>query len=248
MRTLYFDCFSGISGDMAIGALVDAGVDPVMIEKELKKLNIESEYQLEWTKVVKNGISASKFNVHLKNESTIEEHHHHRHHSDIVKMIKAAGFNEQVTRIALGIFEKIGKAEAKIHNIPFEKVHFHEVGAVDSIIDIIGTAIAIDQLNVECIMSSSVPTGTGTIHIDHGIYPIPAPATLEILKGIPLQQSKVKGELTTPTGAGILSVLVDSFGPVPAIMAESVGYGAGTKDFRDHPNVLRLIVGTSGER
>ncbi|MBM7551617.1 nickel pincer cofactor biosynthesis protein LarC [Thalassobacillus pellis] len=244
MKTLYFDCFSGISGDMTIGALVDAGVDPEIIEKELKKLDIESEYQLEWKKVVKNGISAKKFYVHTNADGTSgDHHHHHRHHTDIVKMIKAAGFNEKVTEMSLRIFEEIGRAEAKIHDIPFEKVHFHEVGAIDSIIDIIGSAVAINQLEVDRIVSSPIPAGTGKIHIDHGIYPVPAPATLEILKGKPLQQSKVEGELTTPTGAGIVSALAQSFGTIPSMKIEAIGYGAGTKEFRDHPNVLRVVLG-----
>ncbi|MFD2922218.1 nickel pincer cofactor biosynthesis protein LarC [Halobacillus naozhouensis] len=244
MKTLYFDCFSGISGDMTIGALVDAGVAPDIIELELRKLDIESEYRLEWTKVVKNDISATKFDVHLTEEQRTEDsHHHHRHHADIVHMIKSAGFEDKVRDTALSIFEKIGRAEAKIHDIPFEKVHFHEVGAIDSIVDIVGTAIALEQLGVNQIISSPIPTGSGKIHIDHGIYPVPAPATMEILKGIPLQQTEVKGELTTPTGAGIIAALVQSFGAVPSIKVDTVGYGAGTKDFQDHPNVLRVMIG-----
>lgn len=244
MNILYFDCFSGISGDMAVGALVDAGVDPAILEKELTKLDIESEYQLHWAKVVKTGISATKFEVEL---SEGNDGPSHRHYSDIVTLIQNAGLNERVTKIALNIFEVIGQAEATIHGIPLERVHFHEVGAVDSIIDLVGTAIAVDQLKADNIVFSSVPVGNGKIRIDHGLYPIPAPATLEILKGIPLQDSDIEGELTTPTGAGIVSVLADSFGTIPAMKVESVGYGAGTKDFSDHPNVLRVITGRSLE-
>lgn len=269
MKTLYFDCFSGISGDMTLGALVDSGLNPKLIEKELKKLHLQHEYELKWTRVVKEGISATKLDVIVHNEDQHhghrhehthghdhhQEHHHnhddhhdhsdheHRHYHHIVDLIKAANFSDKTTRYALGMFKVIGQAEAKIHDIPIEKVHFHEVGAIDSIIDIVGTAIAIDLLNIERFVSSSVPVGCGKIHIDHGHYPVPAPATLEILKGIPLQQSHIQSELTTPTGAAILAFLAESYGPLPAFKTESIGYGAGTKDFPKHPNVLRVVIG-----
>lgn len=264
MKTLYFDCFSGISGDMTIGALIDLGADIHLLEKELKKLDLNDEYKLNWEKVVKKGISATKFDVILTENATdnsrhqghhqdehhhTHEHHHHAHHhrhySDIVTIIKNAAFNENVQTMALAIFEKIGRAEAKIHNIPFEKVHFHEVGAVDSIIDIVGTCILLDQLEVTKIVSSAVPVGNGHIKIAHGRYPVPAPATLEILKGLPIKATEIEGELTTPTGAGILSALIEEFGPIPSFNVDSIGYGAGTKDFPEHPNVLRIILGTS---
>lgn len=238
MKVLYLDCFSGISGDMTLGALTDLGLDPTKIETELLKLPLEKEYELNWSKVIKKGISATKVDVHL----LTREDHHHRHYSDIVKMIKGSELNNRVKSLSLAIFEKIGKAEGKIHNLPLEKVHFHEVGAVDSIVDIVGAAIAIDLLNIEQFYSSPVPVGGGKIKIDHGIYPVPAPATLEMLKGVPLQQSEVKAELVTPTGAGILS-LVHSFQSLPSMKVEAVGYGAGTKDFDDHPNVLRVLLG-----
>ncbi|HET7578336.1 MAG TPA: nickel pincer cofactor biosynthesis protein LarC [Bacillales bacterium] len=242
MNLLYFDCFSGISGDMTVGALVDAGADPQGIENELAKMNLGSEYSLHWTKVIKKGISATKFDVEIS-----EQVHTHRHYSDIVQKIEEAGFNDRVTQTALKIFEAIGRAEGKIHGIPLEKVHFHEVGAVDSIIDIVGTAIAVDQLSPDKIVSSPVPVGNGRIRIDHGLYPVPAPATLEILRGIPLQESEIEGEMTTPTGAGIIAVLSDSFGTIPAMQPESIGYGAGTKEFADQPNVLRVITGRTAE-
>ncbi|MFK3959933.1 nickel pincer cofactor biosynthesis protein LarC [Pseudalkalibacillus hwajinpoensis] len=240
MRTLYLDCFSGISGDMTIGALLDLGGDSALLEREIAKLDIESEYKLETYKVVKKGVSASKFDVILTDH---EGGHHHRHYSDIVTMITKADLNENVTAMALSIFEKIGRAEAKIHNMAFEKVHFHEVGAVDSIVDIVGASILIDSLDISRIISSPVPVGNGRIRIAHGLYPVPAPATLELLKGIPIQRTEIKGELTTPTGGGILSALVNEFGPMPSFTIEAIGYGAGTKDFSDHPNVLRAILG-----
>lgn len=302
MKVLYLDCFSGISGDMTIGALLDAGGDFEHLQNELQKLGIEDEYELKLTKVNKNGITSSKFDVVLKEEvhaghhhehnghahshSDHEHHHHdhshshgddheghhheqlhshdgeheqahhhgehhgHHHHDhfhraykDIVEMIQEAGFSERVEKMALGIFKKIGLAEGKIHGMPLDDVHFHEVGAVDSIIDIVGTAILIDQLEIDTVVSSSIPTGTGKIHIDHGIYPVPAPATMEILKGIPIAKSELKAELTTPTGAAIAAVLASEFSTLPEMTITSVGYGAGTKTFPQHPNVLRVVIG-----
>ncbi|PES42065.1 hypothetical protein CN497_04600 [Priestia megaterium] len=285
MRTLYLDCFSGISGDMFIGALIDAGGDSTLLEEELQKLNISEEYKLSWRKVVKNGISSTKLDVelaetvdhadghqhdhkhnhkhedvdhnhehehsdhHHKHEhSDHHEHSHHHHHShrayqDIVKLIDGSQLSQEVKETSLKIFRKIGEAEGLIHGISLEKVHFHEVGAVDSIIDIVGASILINKLEIQKIKSSPVCVGAGKVHIDHGIYPIPAPATLEILKGVPLQQSNIKSELTTPTGAAIVSVLSEEFCTVPSMTVQSVGYGAGTKDFEKHPNVLRVIIG-----
>lgn len=257
MRILYFDCFSGISGDMTIGALIDAGGDPEHLEKELKKLNIEDEYELTFEKVIKNGITATKFDVVLTEDVHNHEHgHHHEHHSHddhhhhdhrsyehIIQMIKAAEFPTQTETYALNIFKKIGIAEAKIHGVALEDVHFHEVGAVDSIIDIVGTAILLEQLNIDQIISSSIPVGSGSIHIEHGIYPIPAPATLEILRGTSIASSDLKGELTTPTGAAIIAELATAYSAVPAMKIESIGYGAGTRNYQNHPNVLRVIIG-----
>ncbi len=145
--------------------------------------------------------------------------------------------------MSLAIFKKIGEAEGHIHGLPLDKVHFHEVGAVDSIIDIIGAAILIDQLGIESVQSSAIPTGSGHIHIDHGVYPVPAPATLEILKGVPIASNVIRSELATPTGAAIAAVLAGKFGTLPAMTVESIGYGAGTKTFENHPNVLRIIIG-----
>ncbi|GAB1788848.1 hypothetical protein PMEGAPR54_16180 [Priestia megaterium] len=272
MRTLYLDCFSGISGDMFIGALIDAGGDSTLLEEELQKLNISEEYKLSWRKVVKNGISSTKFDVELSetadhkyadghqhnhkhedvdhnHEHEHSDHHEHSHHhshrayQDIVKLIDGSQLSQEVKETSLNIFRKIGEAEGLIHGISLEKVHFHEVGAVDSIIDIVGASILINKLEIRKIKSSPVCVGAGKVHIDHGIYPIPAPATLEILKGVPLQQSNIKSELTTPTGAAIVSVLSEEFCTVPSMTVQAVGYGAGTKDFEKHPNVLRVIIG-----
>lgn len=243
MKMLYFDCFSGISGDMTIGALLNAGGDLDYLKKELKKLHINDEYELKIDKVVKNGITATKFDVFLPNKTHHHGHHEHRSYKQIVKMIKSANYPKQTETSALHIFEKIGRAEAQIHGVSLEKVHFHEVGAVDSIIDIVGTAILLEQLQIERVKASPIPVGSGSIHIDHGVYPVPAPATLEILKGVPLAQSELKGELTTPTGAAIIAELADEFSTVPAMKVESIGYGAGTRNYPNHPNVLRIIIG-----
>jgi hypothetical protein len=242
MRILYLDCFAGISGDMMLAALEDAGADREYIETELQKIRIEP-FSLEWRTVMKKGISARKVDVVVP-----EDHkpHHHRHYSEIVELIRNAGFNEKVTAMSLAVFAKIGEAEAKIHNTPLENVHFHEVGAIDSIVDIIGAALALDSLQVDRIVSAPVPLGSGTIRCDHGVYPVPAPATLEIMRGLPIAASDHRMELTTPTGAGIAAALVQAFTPsMPPMTVERIGYGAGTRDLPNHPNVLRVVVGES---
>jgi uncharacterized protein (TIGR00299 family) protein len=240
MRILYFDCFSGISGDMSLAALVDAGADVNYIENELAKIKIEP-FSLSWKRVNKRGISALKMDVILDPNALPK---HHRHYSEIIEMIGKAGFSPRATAISLAIFEKIGVAEAKIHNIPIERVHFHEVGAMDSIVDVIGVALAIDSLEIERILSSPVPLGSGTVLCDHGLYPVPAPATLEMMRGLPIAPTPYNLEMTTPTGAGIISGVVNDFSAsLPPMIVESVGYGAGTRDLPNQPNVLRVIVG-----
>ncbi|GIP40806.1 hypothetical protein J31TS4_40860 [Paenibacillus sp. J31TS4] len=240
MKIAYFDCFSGISGDMALAALVDAGADRHYIEEELARIPFEP-FSLSWKRVNKRGISSLKMDV-LQDEH--DKPHHHRHYADIVKMIRSAGFSKRTTELSLAIFEKIGIAEGKIHGIPLEKVHFHEVGAIDSIADVIGVALALDSLELERIYCSPVALGNGMIHIDHGHYPVPAPATLEMMIGLPVAASPYRKELTTPTGAGIVSAVVDKFLPgLPNMTVEAVGYGAGTRDLPDQPNVLRVVIG-----
>lgn len=242
MKIVYLDCFSGISGDMTLAALVDAGADRGYIEQELAKIQIEP-FSLSWKRTNKRGISALKLDVLL---DPAQAPAHHRHYAEIVELIGRAGFNERTTALALAIFAKIGIAEAKIHDIPVEKVHFHEVGAMDSIVDVVGIALAIDSLEVEKVVCSPVPLGSGTVKCDHGIYPVPAPATLEMLRGLPVAPSRHAVELTTPTGAGIVSGIADEFNTgIPAMIVESIGYGAGTRDLPDQPNVLRAVVGRS---
>ncbi|MDF2714923.1 MAG: hypothetical protein K0R28_1848 [Paenibacillus sp.] len=227
---------------MALAALVDAGADRAYVESELQKIRIEP-FELQWKRVNKKGISALKMDVALdpNNPPT-----HHRHYSDIVKMIQAAGFNERVTAYSLAIFEKIGIAEAKIHGIPLSKMHFHEVGAIDSIVDVIGVALALDSLQAETIYCSPVPLGSGTVRCDHGLYPVPAPATLEMMRGLPIAPTDYTMEMTTPTGAGIVSAVVNDFSKgLPPMVVETIGYGAGTRDLPNQPNVLRVVVGTA---
>lgn len=246
MKILYFDCFSGISGDMAVGALLDAGGDFSYLKKELKKLPIEDEYEISIRQVNKNGITGTKFEVTQLNNTEKhyhDTHHDHRTYKHIVNMISKSNLTENAKDMSLHIFKKIGEAEGKIHGIQLDDVHFHEVGAIDSIIDIVGVAILMDQLKIELVKSSPLPTGSGKVKIDHGIYPIPAPATLEILRGIPIIQSELKAELTTPTGAGIAVVLADEFCTIPSMKITKIGYGAGTKEFPKHPNMLRIMIG-----
>ena len=232
-NAIYLDCHAGIAGDMLLSALVDLGADPHKIESELKKLPLDN-FELHFQKKVKQGIHAMTLNIDF------DEPHHHRHASDIFKMIDDSALSPRVKARSKSIFEVIGHAEAKIHGMSFKNVHFHEVGAMDSIIDIIGGCIALEQLGINTLYCSAIPTGHGKIHIAHGIYPIPAPATAEILKGIPIAHFDVQSELTTPTGAAFAKGLVSSFGPFPSATIQHIGYGAGSKDF-NFPNILRVI-------
>ncbi|BBK27138.1 nickel pincer cofactor biosynthesis protein LarC [Staphylococcus arlettae] len=236
-QAIYIDCHAGIAGDMFLAALVDLGADPEYITAELQKLPIDT-FDLSFTKQVKQGINAQTLTIDFT------EAHHHRKAADIYKLITESTLPERVKTRSTQIFTEIAQAEAKIHGMSVEEVHFHEVGAMDSIIDIIGCCLALENLNIDSIYCSAIPTGHGRIHIAHGIYPVPAPATLEILTGIPLANFDVESELTTPTGAAIVKSLASHFGPMPAITPTNIAYGTGTKDF-DFPNVLRLVQFTA---
>ena len=235
MRIAYLDCASGVSGDMMLGALVDAGVDLAAVQQGIDSLGLPS-CRLAHTEVQKNGFRALQLTVEHEPE------HAHRHLHHIVAMIEKSTLTRAQQDLALRIFQRLAKAEAKVHGSTIEKVHFHEVGAVDSIADIVGSAIAWDLLGVDHVVCSPVPTGTGFVEIAHGRCAIPAPATGELLRGVPLAASDVQGELTTPTGAAIVSTLAGEFGPLPAMTITTIGYGAGQADFQ-HPNLLRLLVG-----
>jgi len=257
MKTLYFDCFSGISGDMTIGALLDLGVDLNYLRTELRKLPVEG-YQIQASRVVRANISAMKFDVMIDREEGHHEHghghdhHHHGHHdhhdhhhhkaSEILGMIRQSALNSNTKRIAEGIFTKLAISEGKVHHIPAEDVEFHEVGAVDSIIDTVGSAIGFDALGVERFVCSPINVGSGFIHCQHGIYPVPAPATADLLRNATIYSKHATTELVTPTGAAILAAVVGEFGPISGASIEQIGYGAGTKQFQDFPNCLRLMV------
>jgi pyridinium-3,5-bisthiocarboxylic acid mononucleotide nickel chelatase len=261
MKTLYFDCFSGISGDMTIGALLDLGLDFDYLKTELKKLPVEG-YQLKASRVLRSNLSATKFDVVMEVNGHDAEHdhsphqhqsHHHDHHShthfhrrayEILSMIEGSTLAAGAKRLATAIFGKLAISEGKVHDIAPEQVEFHEVGAVDSIVDTVGAAIGFDALGIERFLCSAINIGTGFIHCQHGIMPVPAPATADLLRQATVYQKHVQTELVTPTGAAILAAVVDRFGPMEGFCAERIGYGAGTKQFPDFPNCLRLMLGT----
>src|SRR5262245_3632678 len=258
-RTLYLDCFAGASGDMLVGAMLDCGLDFALLRSELLKLGVEG-YELSLKRVDRSGISAAKFDVHLTGEPHSREHHHNHEHShghnpqshhralsEIKRIISSSNLSDQVKQRAQTIFQRIGEAEAKIHNVPIETVHFHEVGAIDSIVDVVGACVAFDALKIGRIISSPLHVGSGTFQCAHGTYPVPGPATAELLKGVPIYSKDVEGELVTPTGAAIISTLAESYGPTPALKIEKVGYGAGTRDYPKFPNALRAIIGEMEE-
>ncbi|MEN1680909.1 MAG: nickel pincer cofactor biosynthesis protein LarC [Planctomycetota bacterium] len=240
MRIAYLDCGSGISGDMTLGALIDCGVDAAAIQAGLDSLawpdGAQAPCRLRVEEVKKRGFRATQVTV----EHPPEHAHRHLHH--IAAMIEGSGLTEKQQSLALEIFARIARAEAKVHGTTLEKVHFHEVGALDSIADIVGAAIGWDLLGVDRVVASPVAVGSGHIHIAHGRCSVPAPATTELLTDVPLSDFAPEGELTTPTGAAIVSTLADSYGPMPAMRISSIGYGAGQKDF-DHANLVRLVVG-----
>ncbi len=236
MRLAYFDCASGISGDMTLAALVDAGADLAAIQAGVASLGLPG-VRLVSAEVQRKGFRGLKIDVEHEPE------HKHRHLHQIIEMIDAGRLTPRAKELAKKIFTRLGEAEAKVHGVDIRKVHFHEVGAVDSIADIVGTAIGLDLLGIERIEASPVPTGTGFITIAHGRCSVPAPATGELLKGIPIAPSNVEAELTTPTGAAILAALGAAFGPPPTMTVQAIGYGAGTRDFESHPNLLRILVG-----
>ena len=246
MRLLYLDCFAGISGDMFLGALLELGVSENTLRTELSKLQLAG-YQISSRRVVKQNISATKFDVIEEHPPSPRLRRTSRGYSDIVGMIDKSGLSSAVKERAQRVFRRIGDAEAKIHGIPLEKVHFHEIGAVDSIVDIVGGCIAVEALGVDEIQASPPRLGSGFVETAHGRFPVPAPATLELLKGIPVQSSSDPVELVTPTGAALLAEFCTKFGPMPAMSIEKIGYGAGSRDLDKAPNVLRAVLGESAE-
>ncbi|MDC1227606.1 nickel pincer cofactor biosynthesis protein LarC [Oceanospirillaceae bacterium] len=237
MKILYYDCFAGISGDMNLGAMIDLGVDQCFLRTELEKLNI-SGFHLEITPDLRCGISGTKATVIIENPGNKK----HRHLRDIHELINRSDISDKTKSKSLEIFQLIAESEAKVHRIDIEKVHFHEVGALDSIVDIVGAAICLDYLNVDQILSSPIQLGGGTVKCEHGIMPVPAPATALIVAGVPVKMGLLQHEATTPTGAAILVATVDQFTEQINFSIAKTAYGIGQRDISDIPNVLRLYL------
>jgi uncharacterized protein (TIGR00299 family) protein len=236
MKLAYFDCFSGISGDMTLGALVHAGVPLDHLRDELKALDVPG-WELRAENVWKNGMAASYVRV------ITQESHTHRSLSTIETILQKSQLAAPVRDRAIAIFRKLGEAEAAVHDVPIEKIHFHEVGAVDAIVDIVGACIGFAHLGIERFACSPLNVGGGTAKMAHGVLPVPAPATARLLLGKPTYSTGVQKELVTPTGAAIVATLCESFGPQPPMSVSAIGYGAGTADLESQPNVLRLMIG-----
>jgi uncharacterized protein (TIGR00299 family) protein len=241
MRIAYFDCFSGVSGDMIVGALIDAGLELHQLEFELRKLNIPG-YTLSAEKTTRKGLSGTKFLVHAEGGE-----HTKRHLKDIEEIIDDSDLNDDIKASSKAIFNKLAHVEAKIHNKNPEEVHFHEIGGLDSIIDIVGSLLGLKLLGIVTVYVSRIPVGTGFVECDHGTLPLPAPATLELLKGIPIHTSSMEKELVTPTGIAILKHVAKSFGVIPEMRIQRVGYGAGSREMKI-PNLLRVWIGESEEK
>ncbi|MGI8432463.1 MAG: nickel pincer cofactor biosynthesis protein LarC [Chthoniobacterales bacterium] len=237
-RLLYLDCFSGISGDMTVGALCDLGVEPETIERELRKLSL-GDVPLRFEKQTRLGISGMKFIV----DAPAPDGHAHTHHAAIRDAIEASALSAFVREKSLAIFERIAQAEGKIHGVDVAAVAFHEVGAIDSIADIVGACVALEELGQPRVIVSPLREGRGWIDCAHGRFPVPAPATLEILRGVELEQVDENWESITPTGAAIAREFAESFGPMPRMEIERVGYGIGARDLAVRPNVLRAVLG-----
>ena len=267
MKILHFDCFSGISGDMTVAALVDLGGSRTRLASELRKLGISDEYRLSFSRGLRRGVSGLRFDVKLTHEDApprfLPDHEHdhphvrahgHAHHShehgrsfvDIRRMIEKSRLSAFVKARAVSLFRRIAVAEGKIHAKPFDKVHFHEVGAVDSIVDIVGVCILIEELAPDRITASTPCEGRGVVDCAHGRFPVPTAATLELLKGITIRQLDIEAELITPTGAAILAEFVQDFGRMPEMTVRRIGYGLGSREHAAQPNALRAVLGEGG--
>jgi hypothetical protein len=242
MHIAYIDCFCGISGDMTLGALIDVGVDPRQLAAEVRKLPLP-EWNLRVEKVLKRGIASTQATVEVSDEAGDAHGGHGRTMAQITELIEQGSLESRVKQMSLAAFARLANAEAKIHGTTPEQIHFHEVGAVDAVVDIVGAVVGFELLGVEQISASPVPLSHGVVSFSHGTYPVPAPATLEIIKGLPTRRLDVEGETVTPTGAAILATLATDFGPMPPMRPERIGYGAGVSDFGDVPNVLRIVCG-----
>jgi uncharacterized protein (TIGR00299 family) protein len=241
MKLAYFDCFSGISGDMTLGALVDAGCAVEHLRAELRGLQVPG-WDLIAEKVWKNGMAATYVKVATEDQSK------HRSLSAILEILEKSQLAPVVHDRAGAIFQKLGEAEARVHDVPLEKIHFHEVGAVDAIVDIVGACVGFHALGIEKFACSALNVGGGTAKMAHGVLPVPAPATANLLQGKPTYSNGVQRELVTPTGAAIVATLCDWFGPQPAMSVSAIGYGAGTADLEGQPNVMRIMIGEAAEK
>jgi pyridinium-3,5-bisthiocarboxylic acid mononucleotide nickel chelatase len=240
VRVAHFDCFSGISGDMVLGAVIDAGVPVDAIRAALDSLGLPIKLEIE--RVKRCGFAATKATIEAADQED------YRFLPDVEAILAKGALTTKQRELATTIFRKVAVAESTVHGMPLERVHFHEVGALDSIADIVGAAVGLDLLGVEKFTSTPVPTGSGTVKCAHGIMPVPTPGTAELLKGVPLAPSTIKTELTTPTGAAILTTVVTEWTATPAMTIERIGHGSGTKDFMEQPNILRLMLGTANGR
>lgn len=236
MKILHFDCIGGISGNMIIGALLDLGISVSNFKNELYKINI-SDWKLQRQKIIRNGINTTKIDFNVKTNN------HRRSLEEIIKVIQKSGLKKQIKNKACAIFHSIGKAEANIHNKTANKIHLHELGGEDTILDVAGALILLDMLKVERIYSSELPLGGGRIRCAHGLLPLPAPATVELLKGIPVYGVKTNKELVTPTGAAIIRNITKSFGPIPRMKILKIGYGSGNYKIKHLENFLRIFLG-----
>jgi len=258
MRVLYFDCFSGISGDMTVGALRDLGVEEAVFHQALEGLGLGGEFHAHFHRGSRQNIAGWKFDVHAHGHSHQEAHQHHGNEHDghsvhgrsfreIRELVEKSSLSEFIKSRSVATFLRIAVAEGKIHGRPAEEVTFHEVGAIDSIADIVAACAGLEALGVDRIFASKLVEGTGWVDCAHGRFPLPAPATMDILTGIPLRQIEESGELITPTGAALLAEFANSFGPLPEMRIEKIGYGLGTRDSAPRPNVLRAVLGECAE-
>jgi uncharacterized protein (TIGR00299 family) protein len=238
MKIAYFDCFAGASGDMILGAMLDAGLALERLAAELDKLHL-SHYRLDVRQVQKMGLCGSQAVVEIDQE---HHGHHHRRLADILQILQQSDLEAAIQQKSAAIFQRLAEAEARVHRRPVEAVHFHEVGAMDAIIDVVGAVAGLAALEIETICCSALHLGAGTVTCAHGTLPVPAPATAELVKGVPAYSSGVTGELLTPTGAAILTTLASRFGPLPEMIIEQIGYGAGVAE-PGIPNLLRLMIG-----
>jgi hypothetical protein len=240
MKQAYLDCSSGISGDMFLAALIDAGAPVDRLFSEIKKLPL-GFYEFKRMRALRGGVVGTRVDIRVPSEQP------HRHLSDIQALLEQALLPEKAAAQALKIFTRLAEVEGKLHNVPPNQIHFHEVGAVDAVVDIVGTCVGLELLEISELICSPLNVGSGRVNAAHGSLPVPAPATAELLKDIPVYSTGVEGELVTPTGAALVAALASGFGPLPSMKIAKIGYGAGEKDFPGHPNIARLFVGESLE-